>query len=112
MEIFEKSILKEFGDKIKQYRISVNMTQAELADRCGISLSTLTRIENGDDSKWSNIIKILIEFNLADNIDVLIPKPTLDYKAVFEEKPKRKRANRKNISTNNNWIWGEDKKEK
>ncbi len=112
MENFEKSILKEFGDKIKQYRISINMTQAELADRCGISLSTITRIENGDDSKWSNIIKILIEFNLTDNIDVLIPKPTLDYKAVFEEKPKRKRASHKNISTNNNWIWGEDKKEK
>lgn len=111
MDNSEKNILKNFGDKIKQYRISMNITQAELADRCGISLSTLTRIENGDDSKWSNIIKILIEFDLADNIDVLIPKPTLDYKAIFEEKPKRKRASRKSINANNDWIWGEDKEE-
>lgn len=112
MENSEKNILKEFGDRIKQYRISINMTQAELADRCGISLSTLTRIENGDDSKWSAIIKILIEFDLADNIDVLIPKPTLDYKSIFEEKPKRKRASRKKTQANSNWTWGEDKKEK
>lgn len=112
MENFEKSILKEFGDKIKQYRISINMTQTELADSCGISISTLTRIENGDDSKWSNIIKILIEFDLVDNIDILIPKPTSDYKALFENTPKRKRASRKNMGTNSDWTWGEDKEEK
>lgn len=112
MDNLEKNILKNFGVKIKHCRISMNITQAELAERCGISLSTLTRIENGDDSKWSNIIKILIEFDLADNIDVLIPKPTLDYKAIFEEKPKRKRASRKNVNAANDWTWGEDKEEK
>lgn len=109
MENFEKNILKEFGDRIKQYRISIDITQEELADKCGISLSTLTRAENGYDSKWSTIIKILAEFDLIDNLDVLIPKPTLDYKAMFEEKTKRKRASRKSSDTNNDWIWEDDK---
>lgn len=111
MKNLEENILNEFGNRIKQYRISINMTQAELADRCGISLSTLTRTENGYDSKWSTIIKILEEFDLIDNLDVLIPKPALDYKAMFEEKPKRKRASRKSSGTNNDWTWDEDKED-
>ena len=69
----EKAILKEFGNRIKQYRISMNVTQQQLAQRCGVSVSTMMRIENGDDPKWSTIIKILSEFNLLDNLDVLIP---------------------------------------
>ena len=54
----EQTVLKELGARIKQYRISLNITQAELADKCGISSSTEVRIENGVDSKISNYIKI------------------------------------------------------
>ena len=52
-------ILKELGNRIKQHRIALNITQAELANRCGISMSTEVRIENGEDSKISNLIKIM-----------------------------------------------------
>ena len=51
-------ILKEVGYRIKQYRIASNMTQEELADKCRFSVSTVVRIENGEDSKFSNYIYI------------------------------------------------------
>ena len=105
----EKAILKEFGNRIKQYRISMNVTQQQLAQRCGVSVSTMMRIENGDDPKWSTIIKILSEFNLLDNLDVLIPEPQPDYKAMFEEKAVRKRARPDNKKSADTWVWGEDK---
>ena len=75
----EKSILIELGQRIKQNRISLNITQAELAEKCGISPSTETRIENGEDSKISNHIKILSGLNLLDNLDVLIPEVQPDF---------------------------------
>ena len=53
----EKTILQELGSRIRQQRLALELTQAELADRCGISLSTEIRIENGDDSKMTNYIK-------------------------------------------------------
>ena len=56
--LYEREILKELGNRIKQHRISINITQIELAERCGISPSTEIRIENGVDSKISNYIKI------------------------------------------------------
>lgn len=107
----EKAILQEIGIRIKQYRVSLNITQNQLAQRCGISVITLMRIENGEDTKWSNIIKILSEINLLDNLDILIPEPQPDYKAMFEEKSVRKRARPDKQKKDNNWVWGEDKED-
>lgn len=103
----EKSIIVELGNRIQQYRISLNITQAELSETCGISLKTITRIENGEDLKLSNLIKIMNVFGITENLDVLIPEPKPDYKAMFEEKTNRKRVRSKK-KNDNNWIWGED----
>lgn len=105
----EKTILKELGNRIKQYRISLNITQSELADKCGISMSTVVRIENGDDIKFSNYIRILSGLDILENINILIPEVSADYKKIFEEKTPRKRVRQKNETGKADWTWGEDK---
>lgn len=105
----ENTIMKELGERIRQYRIALNFTQAELANRCGISESTEKRIENGEDSKISNIIKIMMQLGIAENFNMLIPEQQPSYKALFEKKPNRKRATSKNNKLKSSWIWGEDK---
>ncbi len=105
----EQAILIEIGLRIKQHRISLNITQAELANRCGISPSTEVRIENGEDSKFSNYIKIMSALNMADNLDVMIPEVQPDFKAIFEQRPARQRVSRGNKKKTTNWVWGEDK---
>lgn len=105
----EHAILKELGTRIKQYRISLNITQAELADKCGISASTVVRIENGTDSKFSNYIKILNGLGLTQNMDILIPEAQPDFKALFEQKPARQRVKTNNTKAKFNWVWEEDK---
>ncbi len=107
----EKVILSEMGNRIQQYRVSMNITQAEFAKSCGISLKTLARIENGDDLKISNLIKILSELGILENLNILIPEPQPDYKAMFEEKTTRKRARPDKKKTDDNWVWGEDKED-
>ncbi len=102
-------ILKEIGQRIKQQRIAMNVTQAELSERCGVSLSTEMRIENGVDSKFSNYIKILSVLNFSGNLDVLIPEPQPNLKDYFEEKPARQRASHKKSTNKTAWIWGEDR---
>lgn len=105
----EISILKEIGQRIKQHRISLNITQADLADKCGISSSTEVRIENGEDSKFSNYIKIISALNMLDNLNILIPEVQPDFKSIFEEKAKRQRATPSNDKKRAKWVWGEDK---
>ncbi len=105
----EKAILKEIGQRIKQHRIALNITQADFADKCGISSSTAVRIENGEDSKLSNYIKILSVLNILDNLNILIPEAEPSFKAIFEKKPQRKRATAKMIKKKTDWAWGDDK---
>ena len=105
----EMSILKEIGQRIKQHRISLNITQAELADKCGISYSTEVRIENGEDSKLSNYIRILSALNMIDNLNILIPEVQPDFKSIFEEKQKKQRATPSRDKKNIKWVWEEDK---
>lgn len=107
----EKTILSELGNRIQQYRISMNITQAELAQKCGLSLKTIARTEAGHDTKLSNIIKILNIIGLSDNLDILIPEPQPDYKALFEEKPIRKRARPDKNKSDTEWIWDDDKED-
>lgn len=107
----EQMILKELGKRVRYHRISMNTTQSELAERCGISLSTEMRIENGEDSKISNYIKIMAALGFADNFELLIPDAQPDYKALFEEKAERKRVSRTRHNVQNIWIWGEDEGE-
>lgn len=105
----EKIILKELGQRIRQHRISLGITQAEMAEKCGISQSTETRIENGVDSKISNYIKLLSGFNMSDNLDILIPEPQPDFKALYEKKTVRQRVKPSKTRKESGWTWGEDK---
>ena len=105
----EQEILNELGSRIKQYRISLNITQMDLAYKCGISHSTEVRIENGEDSKISNYIKILIALGLAENLDILIPELQPDFKSLYEQKPQKRRATSSTQKSKANWVWEEDK---
>lgn len=104
----DEILLKEIGSRIKQHRLAMNLTQSELAGRSGVSLSTLVRIEMGEDTKMSNIIKLMrAEYQLS-NIEMLISEPQLDFKAEFENAPKKQRASKKKVPASA-FVWGEDK---
>lgn len=105
----EQVIMKELGSRIKQYRISLNITQNGLAKKCGVSASTVVRIENGDDSIFSNYIKILNGLGLTQNLDILIPEEQPDFKAMFEKKTPRQRVKASGGVQKSNWVWDEDK---
>lgn len=105
----ELSILQEVGKRIKQYRISLNITQQQMAQQCGLSVATLSRVENGDDTKWSVIIRILKTMKLVENLDVLIPETQMDYKSLFEKTTIRQRVRQDKSDQQSGWVWQEDK---
>ena len=105
----EYTILKELGTRISQYRIALNITQADIAKKSGIAISTVQRLENGEDTKVSNYIKIMAQLGILENFNMLIPEQELDFKAIYEERKIRQRA-RKTGNEKKEWIWGEDKK--
>lgn len=67
--------LHEIGSRIRAYRIAYPLSQAELAAKAGIATRSLSRLENGEDIQFGNLVKILIALDLDSNIDMLIPDP-------------------------------------
>jgi transcriptional regulator with XRE-family HTH domain len=48
MNLQDKNFLRELGDVLRERRIAMKLTQAELADRCGLHRTFIGSIERGE----------------------------------------------------------------
>ena len=46
--------LNEIGERLKRYRLNRNLSQKEIAERAGIGLASVARLEDGKGSNWRN----------------------------------------------------------
>ena len=72
-----RQILLELGRCIQRKRLNMNMQQSELAERCGLSLSTVHGLENGRNTTLDTFIAILRELREFDTLylSFLSPEP-------------------------------------
>ena len=61
-----RQILTELGLCIRRKRLNLNMKQSELAERCGIGLSTVNGLEKGRNSSLDTFIAVLRELREFD----------------------------------------------
>lgn len=114
MKIFgtenNESIMKELGQRLKDTRIAVSLTQKELAERAGVSSKTVERIENGENVRIAHVISILRAMNLTENLELLIPEQPLSPTQLHDYGKKRKRAvsMKKTVKDRNDWKWGDE----
>lgn len=103
-------LLKEIGQRLKNTRIARNYSQTELAERSGLSLSTLVRIERGESVTMENVLNLLRALGMISNLEVLLPEQTIRPTDIVDQKPRRKRVSRsRKRSVNPDWVWGEDR---
>ena len=63
-------ICDRIGVKIKTVRLKQNMSQEELADKRGVSISTIKRMEEGEVKTLESLIRIL---RTLGKLDIFIP---------------------------------------
>ncbi len=92
-------ILEEIGKRIKKIRLQHNLTQKDLAEEVGLSVSTISLIEQGKSTTVESLIRILIRLNrIKDFESVFRLGENLELKLKFEKaklKSERKRASKK-----------------
>lgn len=66
-------VLQDLGKDIRKARIERNMSQAELSNHSGVSVHSISNIENGKDFSVDNLISILRSLSLLENLSLLIP---------------------------------------
>ena len=103
-----KEYQKEIGKRIKQYRIAGDLTQQDLEDKSGVSVRSISRLEQGASVQLESLIKILNALRLDKNLLMLIPDQTKRPSYYLHaEKPKQRV--RKKTEIHRTFKWGDEK---
>lgn len=73
-ELSDPVILQRIGSRIRDYRIRMEMTQSELAERSGVSMGTVVRLERGETVSVLLLISILRTLGVLENLETLLPE--------------------------------------
>ncbi len=63
--------------RLEGIRLSRNITQAQLAERAGVSLRTIGRLEKGQGVSMDTFIRVLMALGIQQNFEALLPDPTV-----------------------------------
>jgi transcriptional regulator with XRE-family HTH domain len=95
----EQEILQEIGDRLKRIRLQHNLTQKELAAEVGLSVTTISLIEQGKSTTVESLVRILMRLNRIKDLEsVFRVGENLELKLKFEKaklRAERKRASSK-----------------
>ncbi len=106
----DSAVLRELGTRIARLRIDKGLTQQELAREAAIGLASLVRLENGDNSRMTTIIKVLRELGRLEALDVMLPAAEVRPMELLRNSGKAKRRVTKAMASasQNTWTWGDE----
>lgn len=107
----DSAALATLGERIARHRLDHNRTQAELAREAGVSKRTLIRLELGESTQLTNLVRVLRVLGLLANLDAFVPAPAPSpMEQLKREGKKRRRASRKPEprDSKEGWSWGDD----
>ena len=82
----EQEILKEIGKRLKKIRLQHNLTQKEMSEEVGLSVSTISLIEQGKSTTTESLIRILSRLNRIKDLEsVFRIGENLELKLKFEK---------------------------
>ena len=104
-----QAILNELSKRVKNYRLDMELSQAEFARKAGLSLRSVVNFESGSDLMFSNFIKILRALDLADNLNLLVPDVTKRPSSFLETKKPKQRVRKTSKKDNSSsFKWGDE----
>lgn len=93
MQIFKtpEELEEKLGQQIRNLRILRNLAQSELAERAGIALNAVKRLESGQTSTTKSLVKVLKVLNRTEWLDTLAPQVTVNpLQKVTSKAPRQK----------------------
>ena len=94
-DFLQKEItIQTLGENIKKQRIASALTQAQLAQKAGVSKRTVERIENGASIQLSNFLAILRTLGILHNLELLFPNVEVTPYQYIERQNQKKPAER------------------
>jgi len=92
----DRAIVNKIGEYIKQERLKMNKTQAQLAEEAGLNRWTLSQIENGEAISMISLIQIMRALGILDLLEIFAVQQEISPMALAKmDQQKRKRAGKK-----------------
>ena len=91
----DKELIRKWGEKLKALRIKAGFSQTELAEKTGLSRSSVAEIEKGRNFSVGSLIAISRVLNVLEKLEFFLKEEeyTLSPMEIYElEKKKRKRG--------------------
>lgn len=115
-KLTDAGVLQEFGERLERRRIDAGLTQAQLADEAGVSKRTVERMEAGNSTDFTLILRVLRVLKLLEGLDQLVPDAPLSPMTLLKSRGRvRKRVGSPRKPTDEAagsrsskpWKWGE-----
>jgi transcriptional regulator with XRE-family HTH domain len=104
--------LAELGARVRAQRIEVPLTQAELAERAGVSISMVARLERGQEVRTGGLVSVLRALGLLAQLDALVPevlaRPT-DLAHLGHTRQRATSPSRRPQRADTTWTWGDER---
>ncbi len=104
-------VAKELGQRLTAIRLTQNLSQRQLAERAGLGLRTVQRLEQGEAAtQLSGFVRVCRALGLLDRIDQLMAEPPpspLAQLHLNERKRRRASGRRQSAPPAGKWTWGE-----
>ncbi len=69
-------LLRLFGQRFKDYRLRLQLSQADIAEKTALSISTIQKFENGRayNLSFGSFFRLLKAIGYTDGVDGLLPE--------------------------------------
>lgn len=107
----DKAILAEIGLRLARRRLDLDLTQADLAREAGVSKRTVERVEAGESTQFSTIVRILRVLKLLDAMEMLIPASgprPMDLLKLRGKERQRVSSKQRKKKEAEEWTWGDE----
>jgi len=109
-QIADSVVLRELGSRLAAARVQQDLTQAQLAERAGVSKRTLERLESGAvATQLSTLLRVLRVLGLQQRLELLLPEPVPSPIAQLKRKGRtRRRASGRSgkpTASGKPWNW-------
>ncbi len=107
----DEAILGEIGARLAAHRVDLQLTQAAVAEQAGVAKRTLERMEAGQSSQLSSLIRVLRALDAMAGLESLVAEAGPRPMDLLQRKGKRRQraSGRRGDKTNTaSWEWGDD----
>lgn len=112
-QLSDEVVLADLGRRLTRRRIALDLTQTELARQAGVGKRTLERIEAGESSQTTNLIRVLRALGLLPRLELLVPSEAPSPMAVLRQqgrvRKRVRRSRRSDAPAARPWTWGDER---